>query len=99
MSGPRAPLPLRHRPQSTPLKFEEPVNPNATCDERVERNQVVDNQRDLVVSCLKVPEFSGTEHRSADASNPEETPVELESNRDNVRLLVRADTRQACKRL
>jgi hypothetical protein len=26
MSGPRAPHSLRHEPQSTPLKFEEPVN-------------------------------------------------------------------------
>jgi hypothetical protein len=25
MSGPRAPHPLRHEPQSTPLKFEEPL--------------------------------------------------------------------------
>src|SRR5215213_2424391 len=26
MSGPRAPHPLRHEPQRTPLKFEEPAN-------------------------------------------------------------------------
>jgi hypothetical protein len=26
MSGPRAPYRLRHEPQSTPLKFEEPLN-------------------------------------------------------------------------
>jgi hypothetical protein len=25
MSGPRAPHPLRHEPQRTPLKFEEPI--------------------------------------------------------------------------
>src|SRR4051812_26925319 len=89
---------LAHRlPRHVPA----PRNPRGyrPRDERLQRHQVVHHDRDLPAAGGDVPELAGRRHRRADAADPEVFAVELERERDDVRLLARAERGDAGERL
>jgi hypothetical protein len=63
-------------------------------DERVERRMVVDHNGDLVPACREVAELTRLDD-SRRAAHPEVRAVVLQCDRHDVRLLVRANRRQA----
>lgn len=53
------------------------IDPDASCEERVERHEVVDDEANGVVAVLHVSDRPGCEDRFA-AADPDVGPVELE---------------------
>ena len=71
------------------------VHPNAAHDERIERDHVVDDQRDLVGSSSDVAELPGAKDGLSGTSDPEVHSIELEAHRYDVRLLFLTDSRES----
>ncbi len=71
------------------------VHPDAADNERIERDHVVDDQRDLAGSSGDVAELPGAKDRLSGTSDPEVHSVELEAHRYDVRLLFFTDSRES----